>query len=142
MPKPKKNSADWYIATTHFLTAGFAIPLLGGLAFAYINALIFPQDGVLIRVAAFSEGVALVYFGVMYAAAYVNKTYVIRDARRIVTLSTTYYIVLGVVFFAVPLLLLSKSGSIPAPDLFVAISSIIGVAVFYFASKKYIRAGQ
>ena len=139
----KKQSANWYIAATHYLTAGFVVPLLGGLVAGILLAALNVNNPTQLYVIRALVAVVLIYLGVMYSARYVNKTYVITDARKIVNLSTIYIIVLSVIFIAFPAWYAASKGLVTSTNdiQFQALNVIITVVVFYFASKKYIKAG-
>lgn len=144
MPAPKKQSAIWYIAATHYLTAGFAIPFVGGLVLGFVHyyALPTPNDLVTLSMKAL-ESVILTYLGVMYGAKYVNKTYVITDASKIVKLSTKYFVSLSVFWWALTFFFLSQLPEVSSAIVSIGVATTVAsIVVFYFASKKYIRAGQ
>lgn len=136
MKEPKK-SANWYIAATHFLTAGFAIPLIGSLIFGFIIApLLVRIDSVLLVAASSLIITALaVWFGVMYSARYLKRTYIIEDKGKIVRFSIAYLIVLSIGFLLLQIFL-GKPGDM---DILFNISNLgLRAVLFYVASNKYI----
>lgn len=83
---PKKSPA-WNIAATHYLTSGFAMPILIGLA---VDILFGRQNSTIILLA-WPVGIAA---GVMYSAKYVNKTYKIENVVTISKMTATYNVAL------------------------------------------------
>ncbi len=145
----KKQSANWFIAATHS-TLALSIPLflsfLIGILFTTFNV----SDSIQLYVIILTYFI-FTYLGVIYSAQYVNKTYVISDAGKIVNLSTAYIFVFDVIFFGLGsssalsdwYLYLSANGGLLGMTIVVSktvIAAII-ILIFYFASKKYIRVG-
>ena len=131
--KEKKVSADWYVAATHWLTAGFVIPFLLALVLGIPLTLILDKDNLLLLSVGFGLlNMLSVWLGVMYSAKYLNKTYVIKNAHKIVALSTIYLAVIGGGF---RLLKLIQTGNFS----YELLGFIIGIVIFYLASKKYIK---
>lgn len=133
--KEKKQSANWYIAATHYLTAGFAIPLLFSFVLGIPMVLIFGKDGLAVSIANTILGAFIVWPSVIYSAKYINKTYIIRDSQKVATLATMYMIVIagGLQF---------RSSLIAHFD----VASILGIVrvvamvfLFYVMSKKYMK---
>jgi|SRR3989344_119740 len=141
--KPKKVSANWYIAATHYLTAGFVVPFIGGLIVAVALGQLKITDATTVQAISFIASLAFIYLGVLYASRYVNKTYSINDPRPIVNLATIYLVVLRGGFLAALLSLAVQNGaqidSLLATFGFVEI--LISAILFYILSKKYIVAG-
>lgn len=131
--KEKKQSANWYIAATHYLTAGLAMPFIIGLVVGLPLAFLF-KDGNLLILSLLLGVVWIfsVWAGVLYSAKYLNKTYIIKDSAKIIKLATIYFVVIrGIYWFL-------KVNDIPSLIInwvFVA----IGAFVFYSVSKKYIH---
>lgn len=135
----KKSASNWYVAATHFLTAGFVIPFLFGLLliiatilfpFAYIS--FFLVIGAILSILG-------TWLGVMYSARYVRKKYAIEDKDKVIFLSTAYLIFLTIVYYAYQFF----SNNIVI-DLnfftYIFVPFIIKVLVFFIASKRYIQA--
>jgi hypothetical protein len=87
--KPKKQSAYWNIAATHYLTAGFAMPFLVGLVINFTVVPLIPSDlskelliGISIMVLVAFKIIA-VWLGVWYSARYLAKNYVIPLVKSI-----------------------------------------------------------
>ena len=136
--KEKKQSQDWYIATTHYLTAGFAIPFIIGLVIGIPVAMIVGQNNaILLEIVMSIIWIISIWLGVMYAAGYVNKRYVIKDSDKIAKLATSYMVVLSGGF---RLLILSKG--VTTSTIIETVLFIIGVIVFYSFSKKYIKSDE
>lgn len=136
--KPKKQSSNWYIAATHYLTAGFVVPLIGSLILGFIVVTIPLELGsMILGIIMFLAGATLVYFGVVYSSSYINKTYIILNPQSIVNLSTTYIAIVTIVRFVI------KNNASILADTNVILSvaqEVIILVVFYFASKKFIKA--
>ncbi len=83
------------------------------------------------------------WFGVMYSANYLAKKYVVKDASKIVNLSTIYRIVFLLVFVGGGIFYAwtdpNYSSTDPMATTITVISTIISTAVFYAASKKYVK---
>ncbi len=133
--KDKKQSKDWYIALTHYLTAGFAIPFVIGLIALPVLLKLLASNGPVIY---FTNviGVISVWLGVIYSASYINKTYVVKNKDKIVKLSTIFLIIGSGSFILIDLLK-TKVININAINIAFFITEVI---VFYILSKKYIKS--
>lgn len=132
--KEKKKSSNWYIAATHYITAGFAPSFLGGIAFSFIAVSLISSGVTNEYLFAFLRALfflIIIYLGVRYSASYLNKAYVIKDKNRVVNLATTYYIILNVIGLGI----LGRS-------LTIAIINIVLAVLFYTFSKKYIKNSE
>ncbi|HBX49541.1 MAG: hypothetical protein UR66_C0004G0120 [Candidatus Moranbacteria bacterium GW2011_GWE1_35_17] len=134
--KEKKQSANWYIAATHYLTAGFAIPFVIGLIVGIPVFLILGKDEILLSNAVnLISAPIIVWLGVMYSAKYINKTYLIKDSQKIINLATIYLVIIAGG-------LNMRSAIMDNFDV-VSILGIVRVVamaiVFYITSKKYIK---
>jgi hypothetical protein len=130
--KEKKQSANWYIAATHYLTAGFAMPFVIGLIVGLPLAFLF-KDGNLLILSLLSGVVWIfsVWAGVLYSSKYLNKTYIIKNSAKIIKLATIYFVVIrGIYWF----LKVNDIPSLIINWIFVA----IGAYVFYSVSKKHV----
>ena len=132
--KEKKRSANWNIAATHYLTAGFAIPLVVNLIGGVILAVIIPE-GIVLFVGLFLVGLLGVWLGVKYSAGYLRKKYIVTDKNKIANLTIIYFAVLVTIYF-ISQLLMGKFGGINIPFEIIRLATI--GAVLYIASKKYI----
>lgn len=135
--KERKRSADWYIAATHYLTAGFAIPFIVGLVYAFtlLPFLIDIGSAFVTYVASLLLGILAIWFGVMYAARYLKRTYIIENPRRIVKLSVAYFVIIAGGF----LLLGIFTGKLAGVNMgYEILDFIIQVGVFYGASVRYV----
>jgi len=129
--KPKKESADWYIAATHWLTATISMVIFAvviGIALALIS-----QNPTVILIGFIILYPLMMWLAVKYSARYLDKTYVIKDASKIVILSTIYIVLVGGGFRVMNFL----STGIITPD---HIGFALAIIAFYFASKKYIKS--
>jgi hypothetical protein len=142
----RKASAPWYIAATHYLTAGFAIPFIGGLLLGIVFGIlgISLGDGPLSGLYLAPFSLLMVYFGVIYSARYLRRKYIIQDAMHIVNLSTIYLIVIRVLFtgFGAAILLSPMAAGTPQAQALPmllgigALQALLEVAVFYYTSKQ------
>lgn len=131
--KEKKASADWYIAATHWLTAGFVVPFLLNLVVGILLVLLLGGDDLLLLSISFGIlYVISIWLGVMYSAKYLDKTYIIKDAHNIALISTIYLAIIGG-GFRLSRLLENEN------FLYEFLGFVIGVVVFYVASKKYVK---
>jgi hypothetical protein len=136
--KERKKSANWYIAATHYLTSGFAIPFLIALAITFIVNLLpvlktavstFFFRLIVINILAF-------WLGVMYSAGYLKRTYIMENGVKIVNLSTAYLVVLNVAYILFQVLSGKMIGSAITYTL---IQFIVSATLFYVFSRKYLR---
>ena len=133
--KKKKESANWYIAATHYLTSGFVIPLIIN-AIAAFTILPLLGEGLMSYVVLLVIYLASIWLGVMYSANYLKKAYIIKEPAAIVKLSVIYMVVLFLIFFGFTV----AGGEVPALNLGLEGLRLILVAILFFvASKKYIK---
>lgn len=127
--KEKKVSADWYIAATHWLTT-LITATVGGVLFV----LLFTITGnpLIVFIASIIAWPFMIWLGVIYSVRYLNKTYVIKNAKQIVILSTIYLTIVAGGFRLYEFL---QTGVIKIEY----ISFVVGVIIFYFLSKKYLK---
>jgi len=142
----KKQSSNWYIAATHYLTAGFVAPLLLGFLASFLTSItpLFTA-GIGKILFGFIFLVLAIWLGTMYSARYLKKTYVItsESKQRIVNLATIYFVVLRLIFYMFGFLsIMAKirisGGMITDFLLNIFIFVVIGGALFYYLSRKYI----
>ena len=142
----KKQSSNWYIAATHFLTAGFVVPLLLGFLASFLASII-PFSTSLIREVLFGFIflVLAIWLGTMYSARYLKKTYVItsESKQRIVNLATIYFVVLRLIFYVsgffwIMTKIRVSGGMITDFLLNIFVFVILSGALFYYSSRKYI----
>lgn len=135
----KKESSNWYIAVTHYLTANLAIPFIIGL----IASIIFYNLGIddettLSTILTFLIILLSTWLGVMYSANYLYKTYLITDPSPIVKLSTLYaailYIGVFILFF-----IFKPESSFKIIDVIIG---LISIGFFYAVSKKYVKGNS
>jgi hypothetical protein len=133
--KEKKASAEWYIAATHWLTAGFAIPFVLTLVLSFPLIFLlakYESNSNLLGTTVALISVVGIWLGVIYSSRYLDKTYVIKDADKIINLATLYLVVVGGGFRVYGTI---YAGTFHYTDL----GFLIGVVVFYFVSKKYVK---
>ncbi len=135
--KEKKKSSNWYIAATHYLTAGFAIPFIIGLVATFILLpLIKLGSSLLIMVFLLVIRILSIWLGTIYSANYLKKTYIIENKDKIINLATTYLVVLNGGYILLNILI-GKATGIALVYSFVGF--IIAAFLFYIISKKYIQ---
>lgn len=134
--KERKQSADWNIAATHWLTSGFAIPFLMTFIIGIPLVILIGEKNIIPLAIASS----IVYFfsiwlGIIYSSKYIAKTYIVKDKDKIANLATIYLAVLGGGFRLYGLF--TKGVSI---ELIIdACAFVIIVLIFHIFSKKYLR---
>lgn len=143
--KEKKQSANWYIAATHYLTAGFVIPFLVSLVAGIIAvpfvAIINPgatKNSLIVLIVVTALMLVALYLGVIYSSRYLAKTYIIKDSAKIVKLSVIYMIVIFVIF---RIDALGEDG-LTNGNIINIVHNIIAVAIFYTTSKKYVKNSE
>lgn len=143
--KEKKQSANWYIAATHYLTAGFVIPflvsLIAGIIAVPFVAIINPgatKNSLIVLIVVTALMLVALYLGVIYSSRYLAKTYIIKDSAKIVKLSVIYMIVIFVIF---RIDALGEDG-LTNGNIINIVHNIIAVAIFYTTSKKYVKNSE
>lgn len=146
MAKERKQSADWNIAATHYLTAGLAIPFLVGLAGTLILRILSLQSkiflsGAVADVISLFLVVLAVWGGVKYSASYLKKTYIIKNKDRIINAATMYMIVLTLGYYLISFYAVRfRGGLISKMDLiYIGVSIAIRIFLFYVFSRKYVK---
>lgn len=130
----QKNSSNWNIAATHFLTAGFVMPFLVKLVAMVIFSMLFASLSFnLMYVIQLMIIILSVWLGVIYSAKYITKKYIIKNPNSIVSLSTIYLIVLHAILRIIEM---SQGGN--TNIILGIILSLTLVLSFYFFSKKYV----
>ena len=139
--KQKKQSSNWYIAATHYLTAGFAIPLIIGLIAAFTLFPLLEKTGseILVILSNIVLLVLSIWFGVMYSARYLRSTYIIQNPKPIINISTIYMVVLVTIFLIIQILIKNTVG---INILYDSVFFGVRVALFYIASSKYIGISE
>jgi len=131
--KQRKKSANWYVAATHYLTAGFVVPLLMGLlsAFVIIPMVETLDLPILSAVVSWIIMFLSIWLGIMYSARYLRSTYVItpENKNKIIKLATIYFAVINTFF------LLAQAAVFGFFAFFLVAAAI---AFFYFLSRKYV----
>lgn len=143
--KPLRQRSTFYIAVTHWLTAAFAVPLIGGIIFsvayaALVPAALVPAVGQQILFSL--VGLGFTWLGVRYSAGYVNAHYRVADARLIAKRSTIVATVIGAASRSFGLSRVNSAGGLVLAET-IAIDLVFFLAllaVFYLASVRYLRA--
>lgn len=136
--KEKKQSKDWYIAATHWLTAGFAVPFIVRFVLGIPATIVIGKDNVM----AFTIVLSVIWIlgillGIIYAANYVNKTYIVKNSEHIAKLATIYLAILGGGHR-----LINLSRGVTTDAVIDMLFFAVGVAIFYTLSKKYIKNSE
>ena len=141
----KKKSSNWYIAATHYLTAGFVVPLLLGFLASFLASIIpLFTAGIGKVLFGFIFLVLAIWLGIMYSAKYLKRTYIItsEDKSRIVSLATMYFVVLRLTLYAFGFLWVITKIRIDFGMIMEFLLDVvfvaIGGALFYYLSRKYI----
>lgn len=127
--KEKKTSADWYVAATHWLTT-LITATVGGVILIFLAAL--TGSPVLVAIVSVIAWPFMVWLGVIYSSRYLDRTYIIKDAKHVVLLSTIYLVIVA---GGIRLLDFMQTGIIKIEY----IGFIIGLIIFYMMSRKYIK---
>jgi hypothetical protein len=138
MTKERKESATWYIAATHFLTAGFVVPLIANLLVGFVLDRTIPGS-LTAGVISLVVSVIAVWFGVAYSARYLEKAYIIPDPSKVIRFAIGYYVGLYLLsmlgLFAIAFSVIDWQATILQSTTWLA-----SVVVFYVASKKFVKA--
>jgi|AntAceMinimDraft_16_1070373.scaffolds.fasta_scaffold24483_2 hypothetical protein len=129
--KQKKEVSIWYAAATFYLTAGFIVPLVAAFIYGFLVSS-FMAEGILDTVLSIIFSVISIWLGVMYAARYIRKAYIIKDRKKLINLATTYLVVcwIAINLFA---------GTFGPGSIVLLIAFVIRVAMFYFLSRVYVK---
>ena len=128
--KPKKNHKNWYMAMTHFLTAGLFFPF----ALSMLMPLFLEESHFFSLPPLLFYGILLIIFvlgiwiGNIIVIRYMNKNYIVNDKKAIVKFSTIYFAILVIL----------STGLVNKNLLFDIVVGIIEIILFYMISKKYI----
>lgn len=131
--KEKKNSAEWYIAATHWLTALILSTILGAIVI-FILAMV-SQNPTVTLIGFIVLNPVVMWFAVKYSSRYLDKTYFIKNANQIVILSLIYLIITAGGFRVYKFF---QTGVFQTEY----VGFIIALIVFYLASKKYIKSNS
>jgi len=142
----KKQKSNWYIAATHYLTAGFVVPLILGLLASFLASMIpIFNTGIGKTLFQFVFLVLAIWLGVMYSARYLKKAYIItpESKQRIALLATIYFVVLRLGYYICGFVwamtkIRVDAGMVMNFLLDVLIFAAVSGALFYYFSRKYI----
>lgn len=128
----KKQPTDLSIALTHFLTAGFAIPVIVG-AMGYLLLQFFPDQSTFFRyLFGLVLGIVAIWLGTRYSAHYLKTTHHLAHADRVITLSLLFLILLGTLR-----LLFSFQTGDTTIMIYDTLQFVVMTSLFYLFSKKY-----
>ncbi len=135
----KKQSKDWYIAATHWATAGFAIPFIIGLIIGLpLILLLGEENSALWETVMAILWIPSIWLGIIYSGRYIEKTYIIRDNKKIVKLATIYFVAITFVYK----LWIWSQQEISIDLISDLLFFIIAIFVYYVISKKYIKNNE
>jgi hypothetical protein len=103
--KELKKSANWNIAATHYLTAGFVMPILVSMVGNIVIGALGITSAHVIAVLQITVYILSIWLGVMYAARYLRKTYIVDDKYSVIRIATIYFVVLHVGYIVLQFLL-------------------------------------
>lgn len=135
----KKNASPPRVALTHFLFGG----LLPGMVVTWVTTpvtkiLISPDtDFFAYFFVSLAISVAVLYFGITYSARRIRRIYVIDNAKKVVRLSTVYYLLVQLLV-GVPAILVSIV-IIPPLAVLALIAIVVQLLLFYFLSRRLIK---
>lgn len=128
----EKQPTNLSIALTHFLTAGFATPVIVG-ALGYLLLQFFPNQPTFFRyLFGLALGIVAIWLGTRYSARYLKITYHLGHTDRIITLSVLFLILLGVLR-----LLFSFQTGDTTIMIYDTLQFVVMTSLFYLFSKKY-----
>ncbi len=136
--KEKKESSNWYVAGTHWLTSTITSVVIGIALFVVATIVVGLTLGTEQKDVPFLAFLMILimplafWLGAKYSAKYISKKYIIRESKEIIKLATIYLVVVGGGYRAYTAI---TEGGISLEML----SFVLGVIAFYFASKKYVH---
>jgi len=131
----EKAHSDAYIAGTHAITAGLAIPIMIDIAYAFVLAPLIGIDKTSItsNFVDIIVNLMALWIGVKYSVSNIHKTCIVNNWRRIANLSTLYLFLL----LLIPLAASSYVGAgMLKGSLFDWLSATAAIVVFYYTSSK------
>lgn len=135
--KEKKQAANWYIGATHFLTAGFVMPLLVNLIGGLLIYSIF-KEGVIAQISSLFLLVLAIWLGVKYSSNYITKNYVIKNIDEVIKFSLAFFL-LSFIYLISQIL---NKKIVGLDILFSSVRLILSIGLFYFFSKKYLHNSE
>ncbi len=139
-----KESSAWYIAATYYLTSGFVIPGLLGLAVSYIlkNIGIVDLNPIMNSLLLAVVWILGLTGGIFYSASYLKKTYVLKEISKIIRFSTAYFIVFNIIYLFIDLIKMLKAGTTGTSTTIILINTgsfIISAIIFYLLSVRALK---
>jgi hypothetical protein len=139
----QKKSSNWYIAATHYLTAGFAIPFVIGLIVSLLiraGASVFLAAPLLLIAFLLIIRVLAIWMGTKYSANYLKKAYIIENKDKIVNLAAIYFFILNLAYLFIQIGGGGLTEKISGTDIAYSFGEIIIAGfIFYIFSKKYVK---
>jgi len=129
----KKQSPEWYIAGTHWLTSMVSSAIFGAIILFILAAI--SQDVTILSIGTIIIYPVVMWLAVRYSANFVNKRYIIVNPDHIVTLSTVFLVIVAGGYRGYSALS-SSGGMLVIAN---AIGFFVALVIFYFASKKYVK---
>lgn len=146
----KKQAADWYLTLVHCSIAGFVVPFLIMLAVVLVTFpfIAFDSNGnfinlttnIIVSIAMSLIGAVAIWLGVRFSAKYLKRKYVFTNPRRILNLSTTYFVGIWIAVGFLSAVIIGTSDDPPMLSIDQIMSNVdmvVGALVFYFATKKH-----
>ena len=128
----KKQSAEWYIAGTHWLTSMIFAGITGAIALFLLA--VITQDPTVLLIGTIVAYPLLMWAAVKYSANFINKRYVIANPQNIVNLSSIFLLIVAGGYRGYAF----ANGANGALAIASAIGFFAALVVFYLASKKYV----
>ena len=140
----KKEAKDWYIAASHFLTAGFVVPFILGFVLRFLALAVIGEHNQLTwNIIISIIWILSIGLGVIYSSRYVNKKYIIRS-ENIAKLATIYFVILvgGYRLFQALQRMTEGLTISRANQIIEGATFLIGAVIFYQLSEKYIKDNE
>ncbi|MCX6738110.1 MAG: hypothetical protein NTY11_01685 [Candidatus Parcubacteria bacterium] len=134
--KAPKEISTWYAAATFYLTAGFAIPFIIGLIYTFLISPFLVEREILDTIISIILGLGATWLGIMYAARYIKRTYIIKDRKKLINMATSYLVILWLIYWLAIHLFIGAFG---LESIVVLIGIAIRGAIFYSLSRFYLK---
>jgi hypothetical protein len=129
----KKKSKNWYVALTHFLTAGIFFPLAFTLfiiaIFDFVSRIEPSPITLFVYLISVPPTILGLWLGNLVAVKYINKKYMVKNKNIILKYSVIYFIMYNLLFFG---------ANVKFNIALMILITIVEIFIYYFISKKYI----
>jgi hypothetical protein len=133
-----KDVSLTYAAINHWLTAAFAIPLIGGAAFVLLVlpplSRVLPEGSFTMLAILSAVGIGLTWMGVWYSARFIGRSYRVADPVALANRATLVTALVGGVWRVYALF-----GANLQNILINLTGFAVSLAVFYLASRRYLK---